>query len=181
MADTAIMSEKQQAFIEAQEMFFVATAPLAADGTVNLSPKGLGDTFVVLDASTVAWLDLYGSGIETTAHILENGRVCLMFCAFEGTPNILRLQGRGEVLAPGDDAYASLLTRFPPLPGARSIIRVHLERVADSCGFGVPLYEFRGQRTKLPDSAANLGEHRLCDFINAKNATSIDGLPGVSR
>lgn len=181
MPDTSRMSQKQRAFIEAQQMFFVATAPLAGDGTVNLSPKGLDGTFVVLDDRTVAWLDLYGSGIETTAHIQENGRVCLMFCAFEGTPNILRLQGRGEVLAPGDTDYAALLPRFPTLPGARSILRVHLDRVADSCGFGVPVYAYQGQRTTLPESASTLGESKLRSFINSKNATSLDGLPGITR
>jgi len=131
------------AFLEAQRLFFVATAPLSGDGHVNVSPKG-HDSFRVLDPHTVAYLDLTGSGAETIAHVRENGRICLLFCAFEGTPKIVRIHGRGEILEPGHPDFAALRARFPELPGARAIVRVRATRVSDSCGFSVPRYEFVG-------------------------------------
>jgi hypothetical protein len=161
-------------------MFFVATAPLAADGHVNLSPKGL-DTFVVLGEREVAYLDLTGSGIETLAHLRENGRIVLLFCAFEGPPKIVRLHGRGEAMEPGHPEFEALVARFPAHLGVRSVIRVRLDRISDSCGYGVPLYEFRGQRGQLPawverkEAQDGVGAYR-----RANNAESIDGLPGLS-
>src|SRR6185436_9879800 len=124
-------------FLAQQKVFFVATAPLSGDGRVNLSPKGL-DSFRVLGPRSVAYLDQTGSGAETIAHLRENGRITLMFCAFEGPPKIVRLQGRGRAVEPQDAEFAALRERFPPEPLARSIIQIELERIADSCGFGVP-------------------------------------------
>jgi hypothetical protein len=165
-------------FIESQKLFFVATAPLDADGLVNLSPKGL-DTFRILGPREVAYLDLTGSGIETLAHLRENGRVCFMFCAFEGRPRILRLHGRGEAFEPGDAGWERLRPRFPELPGERAIIRVDVQRIADSCGWGVPRYTFEGQRDQLVRFAEQLGPEKL-DAARAQiNAKSLDGLPGL--
>src|ERR1017187_2866913 len=127
------LDETLTEFIRQQHVFFVATAPLSADGHVNVSPKGQ-DTFRVLGPSRVAYLDLTGSGIETVAHLKENGRVVLMFCAFEGPPSIVRLYGRGSVVEPADEVYASLAARFPTSPGARAVVHVEVTSIADSCG-----------------------------------------------
>jgi hypothetical protein len=159
-------------------MFFVATAPLAADGHVNVSPKG-GDTLRLLDERTVAYLDLTGSGAETIAHLRENGRITLMVCAFSGPPQIVRLYGRGEVVLPGDDGFAALAERFPDLPGVRAVIRVAVERVGSSCGFAVPRMRFEGERTRLNDWAEAKGPDGLVDYRATKNAASIDGLPAL--
>ena len=132
-----------QSFIGRQHVFLVGTAPTAVDGHLNLSPKGL-DTFRILGTRTVAYLDLTGSGIETVAHLRENGRITIMFCAFEGRPLILRLQGRGRVVEPGDADWDGLFARFAEYPGVRSVIVVEVERVSSSCGFAVPLYEYQG-------------------------------------
>ncbi len=162
----------------AQHVFFVATAPLAADGHVNLSPRGLSGTFAVLDEHRVAWLDLTGSGVETIAHLRENGRVTLMFCMFQGPANIIRLHGSGVVVTPDDDGWADLRARFADLPGARAVIVVSVERVSDSCGFAVPLMEYAGDRELLLSWAARKGPEALVDYRAQRNATSIDGLPG---
>jgi hypothetical protein len=172
------LNDKLRAFIEAQQMYFVATAPLAADGHVNLSPKGLA-SFAVLDEQTVAYLDLAGSGIETVAHLRENGRIVIMFCAFEGGPKIVRLYGRGRVVEPADADWEQYSRRFPKHPGARSVIVVALERVAESCGFGVPRYEYVGQRTQLTDYSAKKGEAAIERYKAQHNRRSIDGLPGL--
>ncbi len=168
-----------QGFIEDQHMFFVASAPLAADGLVNLSPKGL-DSFRVLTPSTVAFLDLGGSGIETLAHCKENGRIVFLFCAFEGPPRILRLYGTGEAIEPGHPEWNALLAEFPEYPHPRSIIRAELTRIADSCGFAVPLYEYQSQRDQLVRYNQTLGEEVLAEKRNEHNATSLDGLPGLT-
>src|SRR5512147_1860379 len=142
------LDETISAFIAAQKMFFVATAPLAGDGLLNLSPKGL-PTFVELGPKRVAYLDLTGSGVETIAHLRENGRIVLMFCAFEGRPRIVRLHGRGEVVLPDDDRFAALVNRFSAHSGVRSVIVVDVVRVADSCGYAVPRMEYVGDRDVL--------------------------------
>lgn len=165
-------------FIGAQQMFFVATAPLAGDGHVNLSPRGL-DTFRILSARRVAWLDHVGSGAETIAHVRENGRLTVMFCAFQGPPKIVRLHGRGGVLPPADEGFARLRPLFGDGPPARAIITLDVERVSQSCGFGVPLYDYTGQRTQLTDWADRKGETALRAYQAQKNARSIDGLPAV--
>jgi Pyridoxamine 5'-phosphate oxidase len=172
------MTDELAAFIAAQRVFFVATAPTDG-GHVNLSPKGL-DTFTVLDPNTVAYLDLTGSGVETIAHLRENGRITIMFCAFEAKPNIVRLYGRGEVLPTGEPEADSLLPRFGTYPGARSVIRVHVDRVSTSCGYGVPLLRYEGERGQLLDWAERRGPEGLVEYRGEKNSVSIDGLPGLS-
>ncbi len=171
------ISDDLAAFVRAQPVFFVATAP--ADGRINLSPKGL-DTFTVLDPHTVAYLDLTGSGVETIAHLQENGRITLMFCAFEGKPNIVRLYGRGVVLPVGEPEAQELLDHFPAISGARSVIRVAIERVSTSCGYGVPLMRYEGARSRLVEWAEAKGDDGLVGYRAEKNRVSIDGLPGLS-
>jgi hypothetical protein len=165
-------------FLEAQKVFFVATAPLDAAGHVNLSPKGL-DSFRVLDPHTVAYIDLTGSGIETVAHVRENGRIVLLFCAFEGPPKIVRLHGRGEVVEAGDARFESLAARFPSFASTRSIIRISLERIADSCGYGVPLYAFQAERPQLGQWAERKGADGVVRYREENNVRSIDGLAGL--
>lgn len=166
-------------FVTSQKVFFVATAPLKADGLVNLSPKGL-ETFAVLDEHTVAYLDLTGSGVETAAHLKENGRIVLMWCAFDGPPRIVRFQGRGEVVERDDAEFAELAAKFPARVGVRAVIRVHVTRVATSCGFGVPLMDFRGERSTLDDWCRKLGDDELSEYRGKKNRVSLDGLAGVN-
>jgi hypothetical protein len=164
------------AWLTAQPLFFVATAPLAADGHVNCSPKGL-DTFRVLGPREVAWLDLTGSGAETLAHLKENGRIVVMCCAFQGPPRIVRLHGRGTAHPLGSPGYAALRDRFPELPGARSIVRVEVTRIADSCGYAVPRMTLAGEREALPKWAEKRGEDGLATYRRNRNARSLDGLP----
>src|SRR5271166_4615905 len=173
------IDERIAEFLGNQHVFFVATAPLSAEGRVNLSPKGL-HSFAVLDPRTVAYLDLTGSGIETIAHLRENGRITLMFCAFEGPPKILRLQGRGEVIEPGDSSFEGLAARFPSPLGARAVIRMRVERIADSCGYAVPLMRYEGDRDQLTLWAERKGPEGLSAYRAAHNGTSIDGLPGLA-
>lgn len=168
------------AFIKAQKMFFVATAPLSADGVVNVSPKGY-DSFAVIDGKTVAYLDLGGSGIETVAHVRENGRITIMFCAFEGRANILRLSGRGEAIAMDAPDFAAHLARFPGFDRARAVIVVHVERIADSCGWGVPFYDFAGERDQLKRWVDAKPYDEWAERRYESNAVSVDGLPGLVR
>jgi len=168
-------------WFEKQRVFFVATAPADPETHINVSPRGL-DTFRILDAKRVAWLDLTGSGVETIAHLKADeagGRITLMFCAFEGSPRIVRLYGWGKVREPGDSAYDELRPRFPELPGARAVIDVAVDRVSSSCGFGVPLMEFVGGREELVESARRKGEAKMAAYRARKNTESIDGLPGL--
>lgn len=174
-----VIDERLQAFIKQQQMFFVATAPNAANGHVNVSPKGM-DSFRVLDGTTVAYADLVGSGIETVAHLRENGRIVVMFCAFNGAPNIVRLHGRGEVVEPGQGGFEDLASHFPVSVGLRSVIRIECTRISDSCGYGVPLFDFVGPREQLTKWAENKGADGVKAYLQQKNLTSIDGLPGVS-
>ena len=167
------ISDKHQAFIEKQHMFFVATA--ANDGHVNVSPKGL-DSFKVLGPNKVCYLDLSGSGVETIAHLQENGRITIMFCAFEGPPNIVRLLGIGSVVKNGEDGFEEAAAMFPEFPGARSVITVDVEKVGSSCGFAVPFMDFVDQRERLIEYAENKGEASMADYRVRKNAESIDGL-----
>jgi hypothetical protein len=170
------ISEEQALWIGEQPVFFVATA--APDAHVNVSPRGL-DTFRVLGPRRVAWLDLTGSGVETIAHLRADGRITLMFCAFEGPPKILRLYGRGEVREPDDPGYQKLRPRFPGLPGERAIIDVSLGRIADSCGFGVPRMDLVGPRDQLLTSAERKGPEKVAEYQALRNTQSIDGLPGL--
>ncbi len=177
-----IRSELDEAavrFIEAQHMFFVASAPLDANGHVNVSPKGL-DTFRILGPTTVAYLDFNGSGIETLSHLKENGRIVLMFCAFQGPPNIFRLYGHGRAVEPHETEFAALAAHFPVHLSVRSIIVVELTRITDSCGYGVPLFQYEGEREQLVAWARKQGQEGLRAYRKRKNRLSIDGLPGVS-
>jgi Pyridoxamine 5'-phosphate oxidase len=165
-------------WFEAQPVFFVATATSDPKTRVNLSPRGL-DTFRVLDNRRVAWLDLTGSGVETIAHLRADGRLTLMFCAFDDPPRIVRLHGHGRVHEPGDGAFEMLRRRFPDLPGERAIIDVEISRVASSCGFGVPRMEFLGPREQLVTFAERKDSGGLAEYRARKNVRSIDGLPGL--
>ncbi|MCH9750945.1 MAG: pyridoxamine 5'-phosphate oxidase family protein [Alphaproteobacteria bacterium] len=167
-------------FIEKQKMFFVASAPLSGDGHINLSPKGY-DAFKVIDDTTVAWLDLGGSGIETQAHVQENGRITIMFCAFEGPANILRLFGTGEVVNPHHAEWDEMLSLFPGFERARGVFKVKLNRIQDSCGWGVPFYEFKGERDQLTRYVDNKSTEEWVESRYQKNAESIDGLTGLVR
>ena len=164
-------------WLERQPVFFVATAPLAADGHVNLSPKGTVGTFRVLDRDTVAYLDLTGSGAETLAHLRENGRITIMFCAFDGRPTIVRLYGQGQAVLPSAPEFAGLVAGFAPRPGIRSVIRVAVSRVADSCGYAVPRMSLDAERDVLDLHNAKKGPDRLASYRVERNAASIDGLP----
>jgi hypothetical protein len=168
-----------RAFLERQPMFFVATAPLTADGHVNVSPKGLDGTFAILDEHRVAYLDLTGSGIETIAHVRENARITLMFCAFDGPARIVRLSGRGTVVTCDEADFGACAAPFDVLPGARAVITVELDRVADSCGYGVPRMTLVEQRQRLLTALESKGDDGLATYRAERNALSIDGLPGL--
>lgn len=160
-----------------QRVFFVATAP-GADGHVNLSPKGY-DTFAVLGPREVAYLDLTGSGVETIAHLRHDGRITVLFVAFEGPPRILRLHGRGQAHLAGSGRFDALRSRFPDRPGARAVITVAVERIGSSCGFSIPYLAYQGERTTLDDWAGRRGEDGIVEYWGEKNRTSIDDLPGL--
>jgi hypothetical protein len=177
-----------RAWIARQPMFFVASAPLAGDGHVNLSPKGPAGTFRVLGPRRVAYLDYVGSGAETVAHVRENGRVTVMFCAFEGPPRIVRLHGRGTVVLPGDPDFGALLEEAafeePTVPeGRRAVIVVEVVRIGSSCGYGVPLMNYAGARPHMDAWARKRlrahGPDGLDTYQAEHNVRSIDGLPGV--
>jgi hypothetical protein len=167
-------------FIASQPMFFVATAPSGDQGHINVSPKGMVGTFAVLGEHRVAYLDFHGSGAETIAHLRENGRITLMFCAFQGPPTIVRLHGTGRAIPITDPGYAEMLPLFaapPDTHGARSIIDVEVHRVSDSCGYSVPLMTYEGDRDLLIRWSERKDEEALAEYRRAKNAASIDGLP----
>ncbi|MEU1851668.1 pyridoxamine 5'-phosphate oxidase family protein [Streptomyces sp. NPDC019990] len=174
-----------RSFIEAQPVFFTATAPLSADGTVNLSPKGLKGSFAVLDEHTVAYLDFAGSHAETVAHLRENGRITLMWCAFQGPPNIVRVHGRGEPVFRDDPRFGELLAHFPDidptLHGLRAIIVVTAELIRDSCGYAVPLMAYEAERDLHGKRFAREDDASLSAYFTKKEhiATSLDGLPGL--
>ena len=170
------ITDDLQRFIAAQQIFFVATAPLHPTGHVNLSPKGL-DSLRILSPQRVAYLDFTGSGNETSAHLQENGRITLMFCAFEGPPRILRLYGQGQTVLPNSSDWNALYPLFPAIPGARQIIVTDVDRIQTSCGNGVPLFEYLGQREQMVIWADKKGEQGLQDYWHQKNMVSIDGLP----
>ncbi|MGH3353675.1 MAG: pyridoxamine 5'-phosphate oxidase family protein [Nocardioides sp.] len=164
-------------FVDSQVVFFVATAPLSGEGHINLSPRGIPGTFGMLDEHRFAWLDGTGSGSETIAHLRENGRVTVMFCAFDGPPNIVRFHGHGRILTRYDEEYAELAGRFTDLPGARAVVVVDIERISDSCGFAVPLMEYVGERDLLPAYFDRKGIEGSAEYRRRKNLTSLDGLP----
>jgi hypothetical protein len=183
------IGEALASWIGRQRMYFVGTAPGGEEGHVNVSPKGFMATFRILDPHTVAYLDLTGSGIETVAHVRENGRIVIMLCAFEGPPRIVRLHGRGTVLQPGDEGFAALADAFPvePLPevedARRAVVRVDVTRIADSCGYAVPRMDFVGERDQLFRWADNRrrkrGPDALAEYRREMNAESLDGLPAL--
>jgi Pyridoxamine 5'-phosphate oxidase len=182
------IDEHLAGWIARQPLFFVGSAPLAADGHVNISPKGPIGSLRVLGPATVAYLDIYGSGAETIAHLRENGRIIVMLCAFSGPPRIVRLHGRGELLRPGDEGFAALLEEAafedPAIPEARrAIVRVDVTRIADSCGYGVPLMEYEGERPHSALSAQKRlrtkGPEGYRAFVAERNARSLNGLPAI--
>ena len=173
------IDDRLAAFMLAQPVFFVGTAPAGGEGHVNVSPKGLAGSFAVLGPQEVAYLDLTGSGAETIAHLRDDGRICLMFCAFEGPPNIVRLHGRGEVVLPGAPAFDDLAGRFADHPGRRAVIRVDVDRVSDSCGYAVPRMTLEGDRQQLVKWARKKGDGGLAEYRRTRNARSIDGLPAL--
>ncbi len=173
------IDESLASWIAAQPMFFVATAPLAVDGMVNVSPRG-HDCFSVLGPRQVAWVDYTGSGVETIAHLRENGRICVMFCSYAKRPLIVRLHGRGRVALPGDPAFDDVVARHPGHPGTRAVVVVDVERISDSCGYGVPVMDVVGERDLLRLSAQKRGPDGMAAYRAEKNATSVDGLPGLA-
>ncbi|MFI5776193.1 pyridoxamine 5'-phosphate oxidase family protein [Nocardia sp. NPDC051570] len=173
------IDESLRRFILAQPMFFVATAP-THDGRINLSPKGYRDTFAVLDDHTVAYLDLFGSGVETIAHLRENGRITVMFCSFTRNSKILRLQGTGRVVRPDDAEFTTLRAHFgTDHPGVRAVIVVDCERIADSCGFSVPYLELVDERPVLDKHHARKSDEDFARRIAGDNSASIDALPAL--
>lgn len=172
------INDRIRNWIERQKLFFVATAPLAEDGHINCSPKGL-DGLRVLGPKKLAYVDLGGSGIETVAHIRENRRITIMLCAFEGPPKIFRFYGKGSTVVPGDPAFDELVSEFPKQATVRNIVVIDVERIIDSCGFGVPEYEYRKERESLPNWVNAKTEEELADYRRTNNAASLDGLPGL--
>ncbi len=177
-----VIDEGLAEWLEAQPVFFVSTAPLSAEGLVNCSPKGNRQEFVVLHERSVAYLDQTGSGVETIAHLRENGRIVVMFCAFFGPPRIVRLHGTGRAVLVGDPAFADLAGRFPGGAGVgvRSIIVTEVSRVADSCGYGVPLMSFEGHRPTMDQWSNRKGPEGIRNYWAEKNAKSIDQLDGLT-
>jgi len=174
------LDDKLTSFIRAQKMFFVATAPLALDGHVNVSPKGY-DCLKIINPTTIAYLDLGGSGIETLAHLRQNGRITLMFCAFAGKANIVRLYGTGTAVNFDEPGFEKALALFPNYNRARSIITINITRIADSCGFGVPIYDFQGERDQLLRATNHRSEKDWKKYRYIRNPKSIDGLAGLTK
>lgn len=170
------LTDDDRSFIQNQKIFFVSTAPLDKEGHINLSPKGF-DCFRVLSPTKVGYLDIVGSGNETSAHLFENGRITFMFCAFDGPPKILRLYGKGYTVLPGDDEWVGLSRNFTTLPATRQIILADIYKVKTSCGFGVPFYEYRSERDQAIEWAKNKGPEGLKAYKKEKNLVSLDGLP----
>ncbi len=172
------IDEKIRRWIERQRLFFVSTAPLAGDGRINCSPKGL-DALRVLGPRRLAYADTGGSGIETVAHLKENGRIVIMLCAFEGPPKIFRFYGRGRPLEPHDPAFPELESQFSGLPSIRNIIDIDVDCIRDSCGYGVPLYEFKQERESLQNWFDKKTGDEVQQYFVDNNAESLDGLPGL--
>jgi len=170
------IDSEMAAWIARQRVFFTGTAPLSGEGHVNVSPKGC-ESFRVLGPMEVAYQDYTGSGAETAAHVKENGRIVIMFCAFEGPPKIVRLHGRGTVITPENPRFAELAALFPPNPGTRAILHIAVTRVSDSCGYSVPLYDFKADRDVLNKWAETKGPEKLQAYRAEKNVRSVDGLP----
>lgn len=174
------IDEQIRDWIGKQKMFFVSTAPMAPDGLVNVSPKGM-DTFRILGPKSIAYLDLTGSGVETIAHLKENGRITIMMCAFDGPPKIFRFYGRGEVFEKGSEKYDEFIQHFDELVGARSIIHIEVDLIRDSCGYSIPLYEFTGERDILTKWADTKGDEGVKTYQQENNLASLDGQPGITK
>lgn len=172
------IDERMQRWIERQRLFFVSTAPLADDGRINCSPKGL-DGLRVTGPRQIVYLDIGGSGIETVAHLKENGRIVIMLCAFEGPPKIFRFYGRGTVVEPHDADFEQWLELFPNAPTVRNFIVVDIDCIRDSCGYGVPVYDFKHERDSLPNWCDSKTEAELLEYRMTRNEQSLDGLPGL--
>lgn len=172
------IDERIQRWIERQHLFFVSTAPLADDGRLNCSPKGL-DSLRVLGPRQIAYVDTGGSGIETVAHLKENGRIVIMLCAFEGPPKIFRFYGQGRSVEPHDAEFEKLAAMFSDMPAIRNFIVVDVDCIRDSCGYGVPLYEFRSERDSLRNWFEDKTADEVLEYRAERNAQSLDGLPGL--
>lgn len=168
------ITSRLQKFIEAQKIFFVATAPNS--GRINLSPKGM-DSFKVMNENRVLWLNVTGSGNETAAHLLENKRITIMFCSFEKVPNILRLYGKGKEIKPTDTTWDAIISLFPETPGTRQIFDITIDSAQTSCGMSIPFYEYKGERNDLNDWAKKQGKKGIKKYWENNNQKSIDGLP----
>ena len=167
-----------QRWLDRQRLFFVATAPTSADGLINCSPKGM-DALRVHDAHTLVYGDVGGSGIETVAHLRENRRIVIMLCAFEGPPKIFRFYGTGTVLEPSDAGFDELAPLFEHLPTIRNLIRIDVDLIRDSCGYGVPRYQYEGERDSLTNWVNNKTDEELVQYRRDNNLSSLDGLPGL--
>jgi len=168
------LTSRLETFIKNQKIFFVATAP--EEGRINLSPKGM-DSLSVMNENRILWLNVTGSGNETAAHLLENDRITLMFCSFEGAPNILRIYGKGKAIHPSDDGWNEVVGLFPETPGTRQIFDIKIESAQTSCGMSIPFYEYKGEREQLNDWAKEKGEEGIQQYWQDRNLTSIDGKP----
>ena len=177
-----VIDERMAGWLVAQPVFFVSTAPLAADGSVNCSPKGNRDEFAVLGERRVAFLDQTGSGIETIAHLRDNGRIVVMFCAFAGPPRIVRLHGVGRAVLTDSPDFAELSARFPRggRVGVRSVIVIEVSRISDSCGYGVPLMSFEGHRPTMDQWSDRKGPEGIREYWAEENVSSIDRLEGLT-
>jgi hypothetical protein len=175
------INERVAEFALSQPVFFVATAPLGAEGHVNCSPKGNRGEFAIIGPRSIAYLDQTGSGSETIAHLRENGRIVVMFCAFQGPPRIVRFHGRGECIPIGHSRFPELATHFPADlgVGVRSVVTVEVERISDSCGYGVPFMDFRSHRPTMDQWSTRKGEEGIWDYWAETNRNSIDGLPSL--
>ena len=167
-------------WIAAQKIFFVGTAPSSPNAHINISPKG-GDSFRILGPMEVVYQDYTGSGAETAAHLQENGRIIVMFCAFDGPPQIVRLHGRGTAISETHPRFAEFSKQFPPNPGTRAFVHIHVTRVSSSCGYSVPFFDFVGTRDTLEKWATKQGSKKLREYRAKKNKLSIDGLPALSE
>lgn len=172
------INSKIRDWITNQKIFFVSTAPLSSEGLVNCSPKGM-DSFCILGPRTVAYFDLTGSGVETIAHLKENGRIVIMMCAFDGPPQIIRFHGKGRVLQKGTPEYDAQISNFEEYPGARAIIVIDVDRISDSCGYSVPFYDYKGERDVLLKWAKVKGEEGVAEYQAKNNRKSLDGLEGL--
>ena len=168
------LNSRLQTFIKNQKIFFVATAP--EEGRINLSPKGM-DSLRILDENRILWLNVTGSGNETAAHLLENPRITIMMCSFEGAPNILRIYGKGKAIHPKDNEWSNLISLFPETLGTRQIFDITVESVQTSCGMSIPFFDYKGEREQLNDWAKEKGDEGIQQYWQDRNLTSIDGKP----